>query len=762
MFAGVFMCDMHKPNVQMEVFFKHVQEHEELAPFLLQDADSNTITCWPTNAMLAPQHITNLMMVLQRGNLRFHIDPSGVLDATDSNGNSCHFVQVCKKCYKCMWPKATAKHKLPSTSVANFNDFGNFNDLGLPQLTLVEQRLLARKYTRATIIKLQKAGPPEHWKRALTGHTISFDFVSPTVGVAREIPAPFNELAECFKIVFVGEQADLESVRNALIHQRNQGYCNTPTVKKAVVQKWINYYSSHWRDDPQFADVVFNSSHDMFDDAAPECDVPDEVWNNVSCASNSADASHLANCVQDEVHEYSETHRPHQASSANVGESTSENEVCEGVVMDHSGLVSTSTGDITDQHAREQAYDNLCEHAEQDASFKNLLIKRHHNTAANEFGQQIALLANVCVMLFPFGTKHCIAPERRHTPLSFNRWVQHVLCIHHGLFGKDEQFLYIVFNMMQRHQVLRSISFTITNNSSISLKELEEALKHAANKGSGSSANKRVKQLLKNVATASKHVDGSPEARKALRGPLHGYMMRFGSPVIFFTLNPADVHDLKCLKLCDNQLDIQLNVRFPHEHAGWTNTMLRGTKVANNPVAVAQYFHKINMLLIEFLFNWDPEASKGIKPGNFDENDELQQQNLLGILLAYFGTVEEQGRGGLHTHYVLFVAGLNMHRLCTNLGDKEYVQKILSFLDSIISESMPWASSQADHPTDPERGSKFSRDAEQTKYHINPDFTSATWLGKHKICTCGLETNSAQDEHVEYEWPQLSKSNPHV
>ena len=86
------------------------------------------------------------------------------------------------------------------------------------------------------------------------------------------------------------------------------------------------------------------------------------------------------------------------------------------------------------------------------------------------------------------------------------------------------------------------------------------------------------------------------------------------------------------------------------------------------------------MLLIEFLFNWDPEASKGIKPGNFDENDELQQQNLLGILLAYFGTVEEQGRGGLHTHYVLFVAGLNMHRLCTNLGDKEYVQKILSFL----------------------------------------------------------------------------------
>ena len=73
---------------------------------------------------------------------------------------------------------------------------------------------------------------------------------------------------------------------------------------------------------------------------------------------------------------------------------------------------------------------------------------------------------------------------------------------------------------------------------------------------------------------------------------------------------------------------------------------------------------------------------------------------------------------------------------------------------------MPWASSQADHPTDPERGSKFSRDAEQTKYHINPDFTSATWLGKHKICTCGLETNSAQDEHVEYEWPACDSRLP--
>ena len=78
--------------------------------------------------------------------------------------------------------------------------------------------------------------------------------------------------------------------------------------------------------------------------------------------------------------------------------------------------------------------------------------------------------------------------------------------------------------------------------------------------------------------------------------------------------------------------------------------MLRGTKVANNPVAVAQYFHKINMLLIEFLFNWDASTSVGVKPENLDAQNHVKYQNLLGILLAYFGTVEEQGRGGLHTH----------------------------------------------------------------------------------------------------------------
>ena len=42
---------------------------------------------------------------------------------------------------------------------------------------------------------------------------------------------------------------------------------------------------------------------------------------------------------------------------------------------------------------------------------------------------------------------------------------------------------------------------------------------------------------------------------------------------------------------------------------------------------------------------------------NFDSEGNLTRQNLLGVLLAYFGTVEEQGRGGLHTHYTLHVAG---------------------------------------------------------------------------------------------------------
>jgi hypothetical protein len=66
----------------------------------------------------------------------------------------------------------------------------------------------------------------------------------------------------------------------------------------------------------------------------------------------------------------------------------------------------------------------------------------------------------------------------------------------------------------------------------------------------------------------------------------------------------------------------------------------------------------------------------------------------LGIATAYYGTVEAQGRGTLHCHMMVWVAGsLNPNEIkakaMENGGNLAFQKRLISFLEDTISTSVP-------------------------------------------------------------------------
>ncbi|CAF4849483.1 unnamed protein product, partial [Rotaria sp. Silwood2] len=113
---------------------------------------------------------------------------------------------------------------------------------------------------------------------------------------------------------------------------------------------------------------------------------------------------------------------------------------------------------------------------------------------------------------------------------------------------------------------------------------------------------------------------GSTYSRTALRTRIHALIYNQGLPSIFLTLNPADIHSPVALYFAGVKLDLD-NIQIEQ----LMTTYKRAEIIASHPVATAKFFH---LLITNIL-------------------DTMIVGGVLGPIKAYFGTVENQGRGSL-------------------------------------------------------------------------------------------------------------------
>ena len=103
---------------------------------------------------------------------------------------------------------------------------------------------------------------------------------------------------------------------------------------------------------------------------------------------------------------------------------------------------------------------------------------------------------------------------------------------------------------------------------------------------------------------------------------LKSSIVRYGCPIIYLTINPADHHSALSLKYAGINIDV---TKFIPEEYNYTR---RVKILLQNPLAVVEYFHNMVKAII----------------------DSVLRQGMFGKLIHHYGTIEYQGRFTPHTH----------------------------------------------------------------------------------------------------------------
>ena len=272
--------------------------------------------------------------------------------------------------------------------------------------------------------------------------------------------------------------------------------------------------------------------------------------------------------------------------------------------------------------------------------------------------------------LFPFG---CGAPHdpSRPLPVSLSQHMRYLLAYDDQRFEKHHSFMFVVFNMLQRQQACWNATLmasrpyfrdNATDLQTLTSKEIETALINVTDNTFSSVKNSRINMLMKQIRTVGGNVMGSAYSRSNLRTQIHALIFSQGLPSIFMTINPADIHSRVALYFAG--VDLDLDRVIPETIP---STYERAQIIAAHPVATARFF---NVLITSILIS-------------------MVEKGVLGPIKAYFGTVENQGRGSLHLHILMWLDhDLTPMQLKESVHNEQFRHDLLCYLEDIIKQDI--------------------------------------------------------------------------
>ena len=155
---------------------------------------------------------------------------------------------------------------------------------------------------------------------------------------------------------------------------------------------------------------------------------------------------------------------------------------------------------------------------------------------------------------------------------------------------------------------------------------------------------------------------GSVHMRSILRTKIHALRFNIGLLSLFVTINPADIHSPVALYFAG--VDLDLDKLLPQKIG---TSYERAKIIASHPVATAKYFHCLIKSILKCLV----------------------LGGVLGPAKAYFGTVENQGRGSLHLHLLIWLNhNFTPAQLKAKIQDEGFRQNLLRYLEDIVKEDL--------------------------------------------------------------------------
>ena len=326
------------------------------------------------------------------------------------------------------------------------------------------------------------------------------------------------------------------------------------------------------------------------------------------------------------------------------------------------------------------------------SALKNLVPYRapdivlHHSSHAVAEYNNPDLMPGMFPTLFPLGLAGFEHPSRA-PKVSFQAHVNALLDVPNKSFRHHQSFVFVALNIWQRRLSHLHTHFTVrrsnfdsiaTKLTSLSSDVLCRLADHLENEGSSHvlmPIEKDALSLLRHVNTISARIPGSQAAKIFTRNEIRSYFGEFGLPQLYFTCNPSVTHSpIFQVMVGDDMVD--LSSQFPFI----VPSKERALRLAEDPVAAADFFEFCISSILQHLFGWDYNTRKSSKKGG-----------ILGHLRAFYGTCEFTERGSLHAHFLIWMlGGLNpneIHRLLKE--DSEFKHRFFSYFEDIIQHHLP-------------------------------------------------------------------------
>jgi hypothetical protein len=514
----------------------------------------------------------------------------------------------------------------------------------MTRLNLTGRLLTCPTRTRAYVVKLKNWANPVTRQRGTKGSVISFPQDNAVAGhpmfaqSTNVLPRPLSELPDHLKVIFVGHKPPTDAQLTKVFR------VDAHDVRASLDQ---------WRANEHAGYTGTWSEENLSEIEAASADTSRMIRPCIYTASMVDEATA-------------------QAKSASLADlplfrPTAETEAYEetdDVPLEHSGMVDSDEHSSNHEAKMTNAVNRLIDQAVQ---------VPHKTEPVGQFDNP-DFWVNTFPVLFPFGVGGSAHKDTYTTKLTVQEWVRHHLAYHDGRFRKDPSFIYVAFAVLQQLERLnlsflmykkvfsaKSTAATIKVTSAQLLASIQSMKTNKDQDLSGGKAD--IAKVIKNTTIVGAKLTGSVYQRGACRNEIVGLVTTLNLPNLFITINPSDITNpiVAYWTAETDRTAMQFNLDnlddgdFPDQHG-------RALLVANDPVLPAQFFDTIIRAFLESFLGFeaparDPKDKSSLKRGKL-LNETLFTGSGSRGLKGFYGTVECQGRGSLHLHLLVWLAGL--------------------------------------------------------------------------------------------------------
>jgi len=295
--------------------------------------------------------------------------------------------------------------------------------------------------------------------------------------------------------------------------------------------------------------------------------------------------------------------------------------------------------------------------------------------------------------LYPYASGGPDDP-RRPTKLSLAAYAQHWMYAADDALRTDRLYPYFLFNVLQRHRA-QSSAFTSLrlhrfdrfsnildslhpDKLKIAVQELHQAQKSGQfgrlNDISDTALRSEVMRIFREIRAIGGRLPLNESAKLVARKEILALTLRYGPADFFMTVNPNDENSALLLHFAGET--IALDLEDPDKPLDAPSAAQRRAILGRDPFAAALFSHTL-MRAVNF-------ALLGV------DHQEGEEVGLFGKVEAVHWNSEEQNRGSLHWHGLIWLSNKPDPRVFSAwLSSPEFQARLFAYLDSVVMQQPP-------------------------------------------------------------------------